>query len=255
MTLSVSNLSPDAIAENYEKYGFWISFSIIFITLLLPILFNPQKLKEFIDIFSYARGGSTRGKEKALESPYLDSLTRKSIQKKIAEDYFYQSIGMRIDFYMRYAVLSLCEYSHGSITLYSLKKARIHLFYDDNKLKVSLSSFERFSGKISFFFFVVFIFGALALTSYLIVSLTDSDFSKISSIQSSGSIIGGIIYILVTLFGAFIFLNIYSEVKSAEKIEKYLNDNPDFNNEYLKELPIFDVDANSTKPIENQNGS
>lgn len=252
---SITELGIGGIAEHYEQYGFWLTLCIIAIGILSHILFNPQKLKEFIDIFSYARGGSTRGKEKALESPYIDSLTRKSIQKKIAEDYFYQSTGMRIEFYMRHAVLSLCEYSHGSITLYSLKKARIHLSYDDNRLKVSLSSFERFSGKISFFFFVVFILGALALTSYLIVSLTDSDFSKISSVQSSGSIIASIIYILVTLFGAFIFLNIYSEVASAEKIEKYLNEHPNFNNEYLKEEPIFDVDINSTQPIENQNES
>ena len=83
--------------------------------------------------------------------------------------------------------------------------------------------------------------------------MTDS--TNILSKDDIGSAIVIIIYIIVMLWGSFLFLNIFSEMKSSEKIEKYLNENPDFNDVYLTKEPVFDISADRTQAIENQDES
>ena len=238
-------MNVESIKELYDSVGVWAAPVIIVTITLIRILLNPQKLREFMDIFLYARRRSIRDKEKSLESPYLDSLTRKMIQKQIAEDYFYQSTDMRLDFYLRHAILQLYEYSKGSITLSNFKRARIHLFYEDNRLKVSINKFEKVFGILSGIFFLVLAAIATFLTLYLIIFLFMTNSTNILSKNDIGSAIVIVVYIIVMLWGSFLFLNIFSEMKNSEKIEKYLNENPDFNDEYLTKEPVFDIAINN----------
>lgn len=247
-------MNVESFKELYESFGVLAPVIIVSIT-LIRILLNPQKLREFMDTFSYARRRSIRDKEKSLESPFLDALTRKNIQKQIAEDYFYQSTGMRLDFYLRHAILQLYEYSKGSITLSNFKRSRIHLSYEDNRLKVSINKFEKLFGIFSGIFFLVLSAIATFLTLYLISFFFMTDSTNILSKDDIGSAIVIIIYIIVMLWGSFLFLNIFSEMKSSEKIEKYLNENPDFNDVYLTKEPVFDISADRTQAIENQDES
>ncbi|MFK3990432.1 MULTISPECIES: hypothetical protein [unclassified Psychrobacter] len=247
-------MNVESFKELYDSFGVWAPVIIVSIT-LIRILLNPQKLREFMDTFSYARRRSIRDKEKSLESPYLDSLTRESIQKQIAEDYFYQSTGMRLDFYLRHAILQLYEYSKGSITLSNFKRSKIHLSYEDNRLKVSINKFEKLFGIFSGIFFLVLSAIATFLTLYLISFLLMTDSTNILSKDDIGSAIVIIIYIIVMLWGSFLFLNIFSEMKNSEKIEKYLNENPDFNDVYLTKESVFDISADRTQAIENQDES
>ena len=83
--------------------------------------------------------------------------------------------------------------------------------------------------------------------------MTDSTNSL--SKDDIGSVIVIIIYIIVMLWGSFLFLNIFSEMKNSEKIEKYLNENPDFNDVYLTKESVFDISADRTQAIENQDES
>ncbi len=246
-------MNVESFKELYESFGIWAPVIIISIT-LLRILLNPQKLREFMDAFSYARRRNIRDKEKYLESPYLDALTRKSIQKQIAEDYFYQSTGMRLDFYLRHAILELHEHSKGDITLSNFKRARIHLSYEDNRLKVSINKLEKFFGIFSGIFFLVLAVIATLLTIFLISFLFMMDFSSILFKDELGSAIVIIVYIIVMLWGSGLFLNIFSEMTSSKKIEKYLIENPDFNDTYLTKDPVFDIATNNIQVIESQNG-
>lgn len=247
-------MNVESFKEMYESFGVWAPVIIVSIT-LIRILLNPQKLREFMDTFSYARRRNVRDKEKSLASPYLDSLTRKSIQKQISEDYFYQSTGMRLDFYLRHALLQLYEYSKGSITLANFKRARIHLSYEDKRLKVSINKFEKLFGMFSGIFFLVLSAMATFLALYLINFLFITDSTNILTKEVIGSAIVIVVYILVVLWGSLLFLNIFSEIKNAEKIEKFLHENPEFNDEYLTKEPIFDIAVNDTQALENQNES
>ncbi|MGO2507133.1 MAG: hypothetical protein ACTH7L_13615 [Psychrobacter alimentarius] len=234
---SITELGINGIAEHYEQYGFWVTLCIIAIGILSPILFNPQKLKEFFDVFSYIRKGSTRDKEKALESSYLDPLTRKSIQEKLSEDHFYQAVGLRVDYYLRHVLLALCEYSQGEITLSNIKRSRLNLSYKNNKLEVSISKIERIFSKISFIIFIISTLSIVALFLYTIFLIINTGvyvlFTEYTSVFYTL-----LLYIFLMVFTSFNSLGTYLELKSSEKIEKYLKENPIFNSEHLVRYPF-----------------
>lgn len=234
---SITELGIDGIAEHYEQYGFWVTLCIIAIGILSPILFHPQKLKEFFDVFSYIRKGSTRDKERALESSYLDPLTRQSIQKKLSEDQFYQATGIRVDYYLRHVLLALCEYSQGGITLYSIRKSMLNLSYKSNKLEISITKFERIFGRISLFFSILSIACATILTLYIIFFLIGTGLGE-DIIKNKAVFYIAIFYIALMMASSVLTLNTYVELKNSEKIEKYLKENPSFNDEHLVRYPF-----------------
>lgn len=234
---NLEKIGLDSLVAYYEKYGFWFAFGIVVIGILIPILFNPQKLKEFFEVFSYIRKKSIRNKEKALESNYLDPLTRQSIQKKLSEDHFYQATGLRVDYYFRHVLLSLCEYSQGEITLSNIKRARLNLSYKNNKLETSILKIEIIFGKISLMIFIISTLSIAALFLYTIFLMIGTGiyefFTEYTSIFYTF-----LFYILLMVFTSFNALKNYQELKSSEKIEKYLKENPSFNSEHLVRYPF-----------------
>lgn len=235
---SITNLVVDNITEYYDQYGFWVTLAIVTIGILIPILFNPQKLKEFFEVFSYIRKGSIRDKEKALESDHLDPMTRQSIQKALAEDQFYQATGLRVNYYFRHVLIALCEYSQGEITLYNLKKSILNLSYKNNKLEISISKLERILGRVSFLLFIVSVVSATIVALYIIFFLIGTGLSE-ETIKNKGMFFTAIFYILLMIASSFITLNSYLELKNSEKIEKYLKKNPNFNSEHLISYPFL----------------
>ena len=141
-------------------------------------------------------------------------------------------------------MLQLYEYSKGSITLPNFKRARIHLSYENKRLKVSINKFEKLFGMFSGIFFLVLSAMATFLALYLINFLFITDSTNILTKEVIGSAIVIVVYILVILWGSLLFLNIFSEIKNAEKIEKFLHENPEFNDEYLMKDPVFNIDIN-----------
>ena len=235
--LNFENMGIDSIIAYYEKYGFWFAFGVAVIGILIPILFNPQKLKEFFEVFSYIRKGRIRDKEKALESNYLDPLTRQSIQKKLSEDHFYQATGIKVDYYLRHVLLALCDYSQGEVTLSNIKRARLNLSYKNNKLEISILKIERIFGKISLMIFIISTLSIAALFLYTIFLMIGTGiyefFTEYTSIFYTL-----LFYIFLMVFTSFNALKTYQELKSSEKIEKYLKEHPGFNSEHLVRYPF-----------------
>lgn len=231
--LCVSNL-----IECSEQYGFWITLAIATIGFFIPILTNPQKLKDFFEVFSYIRKGSIRDKEKALESSYLDPLTRQSIQKLLSEDHFYQATGLRVNYYFRHVLLALCEYSQGEITLYNIKKSILNLSYKNSKLEISISKFERILGRISFLIFILSIVSAIIVIFYIVSFLIGTGVNE-GIIKDKTIFLTAIFYILLMMASSFVTLNSYLELKNSEKIEKYLKENSVFNDEHLTKYPFL----------------
>ncbi|MFT5119867.1 MAG: hypothetical protein ACI9ST_000876 [Psychrobacter glaciei] len=229
-------MNVEIFNELYESFGVWAPVIIVSIT-LIRILLNPQKLREFMDTFSYARRKSIRDKEEALESKYLDSLTRQSIQQKLSEDHFYQAVGLRVDYYLRHVLLALCEYSQGEITLSNIKRSRLNLSYKNNKLEVSISKIERIFSKISFIVFIISTLSIVALFLYTIFLIINTGayifFTEYTSIFYTL-----LLYIFLMVFTSSNSLGTYLELKSSEKIEKYLKENPIFNSEHLVRYPF-----------------
>lgn len=230
-------MNIESLKETYESFGIWGVILIILVP-LLPILFHPQKLKEFIDTFSYVRRRKIKDKEEALESKYLDPLTRKSIQQKLSEDHFYQAVGLRVDYYLRHVLLALCEYSQGEITLSNIKKSRLNLSYKNNKLEISITKIETIFSKISFIIFIISTLSIIALFLYTISLIINIGvyvfFTEYTSVFYTL-----LFYILLMIFTSFNSLNTYLELKSSEKIEKYLKENPIFNSEHLVRYPFL----------------
>lgn len=230
-------MNVESLKETYESFGVWGVILIVLVP-LLPILFHPQKLREFIDIFSYVRRRKIKDKEEALESKYLDPLTRQSIQQKLSEDHFYQAVGLRVDYYLRHVLLALCEYSQGEITLSNIKRSRLNLSYKNNKLEISISKIERIFSNVSFIIFIISTLFAVALflhTIFLIINIgVYVFFTEYTSVFYTL-----LFYILLMIFTSFNSLNTYLELKSSEKIEKYLKENPIFNSEHLVRYPFL----------------
>ena len=233
-------MNVENFKEMYEHFGVW---GLIIITLvsLLPILLHPQKLKGFIDTISYARRMGIRDKEIALQSPHTEPFTRRSIQRKIDEDYFYQNNGFRVDFYLGRAVSALCEYSRGGITMYTVRRAVGYLSYNGSQLKVSLTSFDRGFAKVFFMLFILSIISAVILSSLIAILIIELDVTEIMKNNILGLIAISILCIIILLYGSFMFLTTYFQITSAVKIEEYLIENSNFNNAHLIEKPIFDL--------------
>lgn len=229
-------MNVESLKETYESFGVWGVILIILVP-LLPILFHPQKLRELIDTFSYVRRRKIKDKEEALESKYLDPLTRQSIQQKLSEDHFYQAVGLRVDYYRRHVLLALCEYSQGEITLSNIKRSRLNLSYKNNKLEISILKIERIFSKVSFVIFIISTLSIVALFLYPIFLIIDTGvyefFTEYKSIFYTL-----LFYIFLMTFTSFNSLKTYQELKSSEKIEKYLKENPSFNNEHLVRYPF-----------------
>lgn len=229
-------MNVESFKELYDSFGVWAPVIIVSIT-LIRILLNPQKLREFMDTFSYARRRRIKNKEEALASNYLDPLTRQIIQHKLSEDHFHQAVGLRVDYHLRHVLLALCEYSQGEITLYVIKKSILNLSYKNNKLEVSVSKFERIFGRASFLLFILSIVFAAIISLYVIFFLIGTRFEE-ALIKNETIFFTAIFYIVLMIASSFISLNTYVELKNSERIEKYLTENPNFNNEHLVRYPF-----------------
>lgn len=230
-------MNVESLKETYESFGIWGVILIVLVP-LLPILLHPQKLREFIDTFLYVQRRKIKDKEEALESKYLDTLTRKSIQQKLSEDHFYRAVGLRVDYYLRHVLLALCEYSQGEITLANIKRSRLNLSYKNNKLEVSISKTERIFSKISFIIFIISTLFIVTLFLYTIFFMINTGVYEFFTGYTS-VFYTFLFYILLMIFTSFNSLNTYLELKSSEKIEKYLKENPIFNSEHLVRYPFL----------------
>lgn len=217
------------IIDAFNNLGFWGVVFIIFTAFLV----NPQKFKELLELIFYTRSRKLSLKTKAIESNYLDPLTHEAIREQITIDYFYESTGIKASSELRKTLLYLIKYSNFDISLHDFKKAKSYLTIKNKQLVVNPPKYSSLLKRISSLLFFFFTVSSIIYTSLIIFKLANI-YQTIPLEKTLIISLATIVQIIMNLLGAFIFLNAKTEIEAAEKIQNYLKQNPEFNNDIYK---------------------
>jgi hypothetical protein len=175
----------------------------------VAMVFNYKKIVEFLEERKKARITKLTD---ALKCDFVTGITKTHLQEELATEQFKITTGIRLEKQFREAVIQAHNSANGELAFIHFKRAIPHLFYEQSRLKVNVSTFE----KASYWFNLVF--GFILAFSGLALIVLPSQIEGINFVQ------------FITFFGLscfFIAIGVFMlaqtfPVVSARKIEKHL---------------------------------
>lgn len=177
----------------------------------VAFIFNYKKIVEFIEERKKAR--ITKLTE-ALNCDFVTGETKYHLEEELATEQFKITTGIRLEKQFREAVIQAHKCTNGEIAFIHFKRALPHLLYEQEKLKIKISTFE----KISYLFNLIF--GFILAFSGLVLMVLPSLINGINFIKFITIFGLGCFFIAIALF----MLSQTFSVVSARKIEKHLLD-------------------------------
>lgn len=177
----------------------------------VAFLFNYKKIVEFLEERKKERIAKLT---EALNCDFVTGITKSHLEEELATEQFKITTGIRLEKQFREAVIQAHKSTNGELAFIHFKRALPHLFYDQQRLKVEISLFEKASYWFNLIFGFVLAFSGLALM------VLPSQISGINLAQFITIFGLGCFFIATALF----MIAQTFPVVSARKIEKHLLD-------------------------------
>ena len=177
----------------------------------VALIFNYKKIVEFLEERKKAR--ITKLTE-ALKCDFVTGLTKSHLEEELASEHFKITTGIRLEKQFREAVIQAHRSTNGELAFVHFKRAMPYLLYEQKKLKVKISFFE----KVTYCFNLVF--GFILAFLGLALMVLPSQVEGVNFIQFITIFGLGIFFIAIALF----MISETFPVVSARKIEKHLLD-------------------------------
>jgi len=108
-------------------------------TTAIIALINKNKIIEFL---TYKKKIKIKNLEDALECNFLSEPSKTHLKEEIANEYFYNATGIRVEKEFRDALILEHQKTNGALKFIHFKRALPHLVHKDSKLSVKLSKLE-----------------------------------------------------------------------------------------------------------------
>lgn len=185
----------------------------IFVFAIIIIIYLVFNIKKIIDFFEERKKLRRLNIAEALECKYIDGVTKSHLEEELATEHFKISTGIGVHKSLREAIIQAHKDMNGEVRFVHFKRALWHLKFQNSKLVVSISLFDKISFLLNCFSGIFFV---LTGVIFLLLPLHDKGIKLIDFLVLFG--MGGVFLI----FSLFSFYQATSVI-SANIIKKKLS--------------------------------